>query len=67
MLKDYVPARTSLSTGITISSPILERNKWVIANPSSTSEIEVEDGTIEGPSISSEYTDIYSYLSIYMM
>jgi hypothetical protein len=63
MLKDYVPARTSLSTGITISSPILERNKWVFANPSSTSEIEVEDGTIEGPSISSEYTDIYSYLT----
>jgi hypothetical protein len=63
MLKDYVPARTSLSTGVTISSPILERNKWVIANPSSTSEIEVEDGTINGPEISSEYTDIYSYLT----
>jgi hypothetical protein len=59
MLKDYVPARTSLSTGITISSPILERNKWVFANPSSTSEIEVEDGTIEGPSIQTEYTDLY--------
>jgi hypothetical protein len=63
MLKDYVPARTSLSTGITISSPILERNKWVFANPSSTSEIEVEDGTINGPEILSEYTDIYSYLT----
>jgi len=59
MLKDYVPARTSLSTGITISSPILERNKWVFANPSSTSEIEVEDGTISGPSIQTEYTDLY--------
>jgi hypothetical protein len=59
MLKDYVPARTSLSTGITISSPILERNKWVIANPSSTSEIEVEGGTINGPSIQTEYTDLY--------
>jgi hypothetical protein len=59
MLKDYVPARTSLSTGITISSPILERNKWVFANPSSTSEIEVEDGTINGPSIQTEYTDLY--------
>ena len=59
MLKDYVPARANLSTGITISSPILERNKWVIANPSSTSEIEVEDGTINGPSIQTEYTDLY--------
>jgi len=63
MLKDYVPARTSLSTGITISSPILERNKWVFANPSSTSEIEVEDGTIEGPTIGTEYTDIYDGLT----
>ncbi len=59
MLKDYVPARANLSTGITISSPILERNKWVIANPSSTSEIEVEGGTINGPSIQTEYTDLY--------
>jgi hypothetical protein len=59
MLKDYVPARTNLSTGVTISSPILERNKWVFANPSSTSEIEVEDGTISGPSIQTEYTDLY--------
>jgi hypothetical protein len=59
MLKDYVPARANLSTGITISSPILERNKWVFANPSSTSEIEVEDGTINGPSIQTEYTDLY--------
>lgn len=27
MIEDYVPARTNLSTGITIKSPILERNK----------------------------------------
>ena len=59
MLKDYVPARANLSTGITISSPILERNKWVFANPSSTSKIEVEDGTINGPTIQTEYTDLY--------
>ena len=59
MLKDYVPARANLSTGITISSPILERNKWVFANPSSTSKIEVEEGTINGPSIQTEYTDLY--------
>jgi hypothetical protein len=63
MLKDYVPARTSLSTGVTISSPILERNKWVFANPSNTSEIEVNEGTIEGPTIGTEYTDIYHGLT----
>ena len=63
MLKDYVPARTSLSTGITISSPVLERNKWVFANPSSTSKTEVEDGTIEALTIGTEYTDIYTGLT----
>ena len=63
MLKDYVPARANLSTGITISSPVLERNKWVFANPSSTSEIEVEDGTINGPSIQTEYTDLYQSIN----
>jgi hypothetical protein len=63
MLQDFVPARTSLSTGVTISSPILERNKWVYANPSPSSEINVNEGTIEGPTISTEYTDIYEYLT----
>ena len=63
MIKDFVPARTSLSTGITISSPVLERNKWSYANPSTTSEIEVMDGNLEGPSITTEYTDIYQGLT----
>ena len=63
MLQDFVPARTSLSTGVTISSPILERNKWVYANPSPSSEINVNEGTIEGPTISTEYTDLYEYLT----
>jgi hypothetical protein len=59
MLQDFIPARTSLSTGVTISSPILERNKWSYANPSATSEIEVQTGSIAGPTIGTEYTDIY--------
>ncbi len=59
MLQDFIPARTSLSTGVTISSPILERNKWSYANPSATSEIEVQTGSIAGPTITTEYTDIY--------
>jgi hypothetical protein len=62
MLQDFVPARTSLSTGVTISSPILERNKWVYANPNSTSKMDVPSGSIAGPTIGTEYTDIYSGL-----
>lgn len=63
MLQDFVPARTSLSTGVTISSPILERNKWAYANPSPSSEVDVNEGTIEGPTIGTEYTDLYGYLT----
>jgi len=63
MIKDFVPARTSLSTGITISSPVLERNKWSYANPSSTNEIEVMDADLEGPTITTEYTDLYQGLT----
>ena len=63
MLKDYVPARANLSTGITISSPVLERNKWSYAKTADTTKISSSDGTIDGPSISTEYTDIYTYLT----
>jgi len=63
MLKDFVPVRANLSTGITINSPVLERNKFAYANPSSTSKIEVNEGTIEGPTIGTEYTDIYQHLT----
>jgi hypothetical protein len=63
MAKDFVPARANLSTGVTISSPILERNKFVYANPSSTSNINVNEGNIEGPTIGTEYTDLYRYLT----
>lgn len=62
MLKDYVPARASLSTGVTIASPILERNKFPYANPSSTSKITVNEGSIDGPTITTEYTDLYEGL-----
>jgi hypothetical protein len=63
MLKDFVPARANLSTGITISSPVLERNKWSYSNPSDTSKIDPKEGTIEGPTIGSEYTTLYNDLS----
>jgi hypothetical protein len=62
MIKDFVPARANLSTGVTISSPILERNKFVYANPSSTSEIEEYNGDIDGPTITTEYTELYDGL-----
>jgi hypothetical protein len=63
MLQDFVPARANLSTGVTIASPVLERNKWSYANPSSTSEIEVNEGTIDSIGISTEYTTLYDKLS----
>jgi hypothetical protein len=43
MLSDYVPARASLSTGITITSPLLERNKVQNANPSNSSLVSSYD------------------------
>jgi hypothetical protein len=63
MIQNFVPARTSLSTGVTISSPILERNKWVYSNPNKTSKMDVPSGSIAGPTIGTEYTDIYSGLA----
>jgi len=63
MIQDYVPVRANLSTGITISSPILERNKWSYSNPSNTSNIDVNKGVIETLNIDTEYTDIYEHLT----
>ena len=63
MIKDFIPARANLSTGITISSPVLERNKWVLANPSSTSQIQENDSDISGPTIKTEYNNLYSNLT----
>jgi hypothetical protein len=63
MIKDFIPARVNLSTGITINSPVLERNKWTMANPSATSKISSSDGTIEGPTIGTEYNNLYTYLT----
>jgi hypothetical protein len=63
MIKDYVPARANLSTGVTINSPILERNKFVVANPNATSKINATTGSISGSTIGSEYTDLYDGLT----
>jgi len=58
MLEDYVPARTSLSTGVTINSPVLERNKWSYAQPKATSEVE-KDGSIVAPIFEPVYDSFY--------
>jgi hypothetical protein len=38
MLVDFVPERASLSTGVTINSPVLERNKTPYSIPSATTQ-----------------------------
>jgi hypothetical protein len=43
-LGDFIPARTSLSTGITINSPVLERNKFTYANPSTSTTESIHTG-----------------------
>ena len=63
MLEDYVPARTSLSTGVTINSPVLERNKWSYARINNTSNISVGSDSISGSKISSPYDNYYNKLS----
>ena len=63
MLEDYVPARTSLTTGITINSPALERNKWSYARPNNTTNELEKDGKINEPIFTSIYDDYYSSIS----
>ncbi len=63
MLEDYVPARTNLSTGVTINSPVLERNKWSYARINNTSNEPVKDGNIESINFTPIYDDFYYDLS----
>lgn len=62
MLEDNVPARTSLSTGVTINSPVLERNKWSYAQPKANNEVE-KDGSVVAPVFESVYDPFYYDLS----
>jgi len=55
MLKDFVPARTNALTGITIKSPVLERNKVPIYHPKVTKET-VYDANYSGPTITEDKT-----------
>jgi hypothetical protein len=63
MLEDNIPARVSLSTGITINSPVLERNKWSYARPNNTTNEAEKDGSIVAPIFDSIYDNWYSNLS----
>ena len=58
MLKDFVPARTNTLTGITIKSPVLERNKVPVYHPKVTQEI-TYDAKYKGPTITEDKTYYY--------
>jgi hypothetical protein len=62
MLADFVPERASLSTGVTINSPVLERNKAVysVLNMNTQS---VHTGEVSASTISPQYGKLYDDLS----
>jgi hypothetical protein len=53
MIKDYVPARANLSTGVTIRTQNLERIKFKRTQPNFEVQ-DIEDITINGPQISED-------------
>jgi len=64
MLSDFVPERTSLSTGVTFNSPILERNKVAYANPTNTISQSVPTAQYNSTSsLSTTYGTFYTALS----
>jgi len=62
MLEDFTPERTSLSTGVTFNSPVLERNKVVYANPSNSTTQSVPNGEVSASTISPQYGPLYNNL-----
>jgi len=62
MLNDFVPERTSLSTGVTINSPVLERNKVAYSKPTVTTQ-SVYEADYDVASISPQYGTFFSALS----
>jgi hypothetical protein len=61
MLKDFVPARTNALTGITIKSPVLERNKVPVYQPDVNSQ-DVHNAQYAGPTIKQDNTYNFSKL-----
>ena len=62
MLEDFTPERTSLSTGVTFNSPVLERNKVTYANPTNSTTQSVPSGEISASTISPQYSPLYNNL-----
>lgn len=61
MLKDFTPARTNVSTGVTIKSPVLERNKVAYSIPLFTTE-SIKEAEYSAPSLSAQYDNVYTQL-----
>lgn len=54
MISDFIPSRTNLSTGLTIKSPILERNKIPVKKPLFENNYNLNTGSTEIVNISYE-------------
>ena len=63
MLVDFIPERASLSTGVTINSPVLERNKVAYASPTNSTTQSVPTAEYSASGISSTYGTFYNALS----
>ena len=61
MLGDFVPERASLSTGVTINSPVLERNKAAYSIPYVATQ-SVYDARYTPVSMSAQYGQLYTAL-----
>ncbi len=61
MLNDFVPERASLSTGVTINSPVLERNKVTYSKPNFNTE-SIHNPVYEIASMSAVYDKLYDIL-----
>jgi hypothetical protein len=61
MLADFIPERASLSTGVTINSPVLERNKAVYSVPTAFTE-SVKNADYDPVGISAQYGQFYDIL-----
>jgi hypothetical protein len=62
MLNDFVPERTSLSTGVTINSPVLERNKVSYADPTNSTTQSIYTAEYSASTISAQYGTFYNEL-----
>ena len=63
MLSDFVPERSSLSTGVTINSPVLERNKVSYSSPNNSTNIVSNNGEILPSNISIPSSNFYDAMT----